>query len=69
LGDADDLAAKVQYVFEHPEETVRIVERGQEVYRSHKWSSQRLRFVKLVGVLLEVIPESTEERCTAEGQV
>ena len=53
LGNADDLAAKVQYVFEYPEETVRIVERGQEVYRSHKWSSQRRRFVKLVGVILD----------------
>jgi glycosyltransferase involved in cell wall biosynthesis len=59
LGDADDLAAKVQYVFKHPEETVRIVERGQEVYRSHKWSSQRRRLVKLVGGLLEVVPDSS----------
>jgi glycosyltransferase involved in cell wall biosynthesis len=39
LGDADDLAAKMQYVFRHPEQIVRIVERGQEVYRSHKWRS------------------------------
>ena len=53
LGDADDLAAKMEYVFRHPREMIRIVERGQEVYRAHKWSSERLRFVSLAGRLLK----------------
>jgi glycosyltransferase involved in cell wall biosynthesis len=56
LSDADDLAAKLLYVFRHPKEMVRVVERGQEVYRSHKWSGQRLRFVSLAGGLLERSP-------------
>ena len=52
LGDADDLAAKIEYVFRHPRQMVEIVKRGQEVYLTHKWSSERLRFVSLAGRLL-----------------
>ena len=53
LGDAEDLAAKMEYAFRHPAEVVRMVERGQEVYRAHKWSTERLRFVSLVEGLLK----------------
>ena len=35
LGDADDLAAKIEYVSTHPKEIAQIVEHGQEVYRAH----------------------------------
>jgi glycosyltransferase involved in cell wall biosynthesis len=52
LGDADDLAVKLEYVFRHPEEMVGLAERGQGVYKTHKWSNERLRFVSLVGGLL-----------------
>jgi glycosyltransferase involved in cell wall biosynthesis len=47
-GDADDLAAKLAYVFSHPTEIAKMVARGQQVYRIHKWSSERSRFVSLV---------------------
>jgi glycosyltransferase involved in cell wall biosynthesis len=53
LGDVDDLAAKMEYVFRHPEEIGRVVQRGQEVYRAHKWSTERSRFVETVKNLLE----------------
>ena len=33
LGDADDLATKIQYSFTYPEEVRRIIERGQAIYR------------------------------------
>jgi glycosyltransferase involved in cell wall biosynthesis len=56
LGDADDLAAKFEYVFRHPRELIRFIERGQGVYRPHKWASERLRFLSLVGRLLERCP-------------
>ena len=52
LGDADDLATKIEYVFAHPEEALGMVERGQEVYRTHKWSSERSRFLNLAKGLL-----------------
>jgi glycosyltransferase involved in cell wall biosynthesis len=52
LGDADSLAAQIEYVFAHPMEVIEFVERGQEVYRRHKWSSERARFLALVDRLL-----------------
>jgi glycosyltransferase involved in cell wall biosynthesis len=54
LGDVDDLAAKIEYVFRHPKEMVRMVEHGQEVYRAHRWSSERTRLVSLMSALLRV---------------
>jgi glycosyltransferase involved in cell wall biosynthesis len=54
LGDASDLAAKIEYVFRHPAEILKIVKRGQEVYRAHKWSTERLRFLSVVDRLLQV---------------
>jgi glycosyltransferase involved in cell wall biosynthesis len=54
LGDAGDLAAKIEYVFTQPQEVGRILERGQEVYRRHSWSDQRARFVSLVAGLLSL---------------
>ena len=53
LGDADDLAAKIEYVFRHPKETLEIIERGQEVCRTHKWSTERLRFISCADRLLK----------------
>lgn len=53
LGDADDLAAKLEYVFRHPAEMMRMVERGQEVYSAHQWSNERRRFLSLVDGLLK----------------
>jgi glycosyltransferase involved in cell wall biosynthesis len=54
LGDADDLAAKIEYVFRHRVEMIKLVERGQAVYRAHRWSNERSRFVSLVAGLLKV---------------
>jgi glycosyltransferase involved in cell wall biosynthesis len=48
LGSVDDLAAKIEYVFEHPEEMVTMVELGQKVYCAHKWSGQQAQFISLV---------------------
>jgi glycosyltransferase involved in cell wall biosynthesis len=54
LGNDDDLAAKVEYVYKCRTETVKLVERGQEVYLTHKWSTERVRFVRLVSNLLNM---------------
>jgi glycosyltransferase involved in cell wall biosynthesis len=64
LGDADDLAAKIEYVFQHPEEIVGLVERGRQVYQRHKWKSERLHLMSLARRLLNVATQSmhgTEE--------
>ena len=52
LGDAVDLADKMIYVFSHPNEVSDIVQRGQQIYQQHKWSSERLRLTSLVEQLL-----------------
>jgi glycosyltransferase involved in cell wall biosynthesis len=60
LGNADDLAAKIEYVFKHPEEMEGIVGRGQKVCRAHKWSSERRRLVRLTTKLLKVTGSTVE---------
>lgn len=60
LGDADDLAAKMEYVFRHPEEIVNVVDRGQRVYRAHQWTTERSQFVELAQSLLKSrLPSAT----------
>ena len=66
LGNADDLAAKIEYVFKHPEEMEGIVERGRKVCRAHKWSGERRRLVSLTAKLLRVTG-STVEREEKQG--
>jgi glycosyltransferase involved in cell wall biosynthesis len=69
LGDADDLAAKIEYVFGHPGETLEIVKRGQQVYQTHKWSSECSRFVHLAKALIqgkERAPARTDGPTSAE---
>jgi glycosyltransferase involved in cell wall biosynthesis len=58
LGNAEDLAKKIAYAFRNPEEMVGLIERGQEIYRRHKWSVERLRFVSLVENLLSAAKRS-----------
>jgi len=77
LGNPEDLAATIEYVFRHPGETAKMIERGQDVYRAHKWSTERLQLVALVESLLKktvrsaVWPSTQETKCrpdrTASG--
>lgn len=53
LGNADDLAAKLEYAFRHPAEIARMIERGQEVYQAHMWTQERSRLVQVVCDLLK----------------
>lgn len=48
LGDASDLARKIEYAFFHPDETEEIVRRGQEIYLAHRWSRESAGFVNAV---------------------
>jgi glycosyltransferase involved in cell wall biosynthesis len=52
LGDAEDLATKIEYVFFHPAEVAQMLARAQRVYKEHKWSTERIRFLSLVERLL-----------------
>jgi glycosyltransferase involved in cell wall biosynthesis len=51
-GDVESLACQIQWVFEHPQETRTVVEKGQEVYCRHLWSGEERRFINLVSKLV-----------------
>ena len=51
LGDADDLARKIEFAFSHPAEVAETVKRGQEVYLSHTWSRERLSLLNSISEL------------------
>jgi glycosyltransferase involved in cell wall biosynthesis len=52
LGNADDLARKIEFAYSHPEEVADTVKRGQEVYLSHTWSRERLSLLNSISELL-----------------
>jgi glycosyltransferase involved in cell wall biosynthesis len=52
LGNSDDLARKIEFVYSHPEEAADMVKRGQEVYLSHTWTRERLSFLNSISELL-----------------
>src|ERR1044072_7083197 len=45
LGNAEDLARKLEYVFHHPDEVMEFTRRGQEVHQSHMWQEERHKLV------------------------
>src|SRR6266704_2257307 len=48
VGNADDLARKIEFAFFHPAEVAETVKRGQEVYLSHTWSRERLTLLNSI---------------------
>lgn len=62
LGDAVDLAEKIEYVHAHPQEATEIAWRGQAVYQEHRWAQERQRLTTVVARLLDVkVAESDSE--------
>jgi glycosyltransferase involved in cell wall biosynthesis len=51
-GDSADLAEKMSFVANHPEDAVRIAEQGQQVYIAHTWQQERQTLVSLVADLV-----------------
>ena len=52
LGDADDLARKIEFAFHHPSEVEEIVRRGQNVYLAHTWSREKFGLLTALNELL-----------------
>jgi glycosyltransferase involved in cell wall biosynthesis len=50
--DADDLAAKIRWAYDHPREVQLMIQRGMGVYLKHSWELERHRFYRLVEGLL-----------------
>ncbi len=62
LGDAPDLAKKIEYAFTHPDETMGTTHRGQEVYQAHTWRSERS---KLLGMVVGLVVDSAAQNVSA----
>jgi glycosyltransferase involved in cell wall biosynthesis len=52
LGDAEDLARQMEYVYCNPEIVTERVRRGQRVYMKHCWANEKARFLTVVSRLL-----------------
>ena len=52
VGDANDLARKIEFAFSNPREVGQIVERGQKVYLAHKWSREKSNLLNPISDLL-----------------
>ncbi len=51
-GNVEELAQQIEFVASHPNETDKIVERGQQIYLQNTWSEQRKILVNAVSELL-----------------
>lgn len=71
LGDAEDLAQRIEYVSSHPDEVRNVVRRGQDVYLAHAWVTERQRLTALVASLLreEVVSVESSRQKFPSGQI
>jgi glycosyltransferase involved in cell wall biosynthesis len=51
-GNAGELARKIEFVASHPEEALSIVERGQQIYKTHSWEQEGHTLACMVEKLL-----------------
>lgn len=51
LGDACDLARKIEYAYGHPKELEDVVRRGQAVYREHTWTHEKSELINTIAAL------------------
>lgn len=64
LGNAEDLALKIQYTVENPNEVLEKTQKGQKICLHHRWSEERKRFLVDVGQLL-----GTQQQTVANSEV
>jgi len=65
LGDAADLARKIEFVIRHPVEVGEITRRGQQVCLAHPWSREREGLVQLI---LKLLPGYLDSQYSCERQ-
>jgi glycosyltransferase involved in cell wall biosynthesis len=51
VGDADDLARKIEFAYSHPAEVSKTVKRGQEIYLAHTWNRERFTLLNSISEL------------------
>lgn len=52
LGDQEDLANKIQYIFKNPNDIKSIIKRGQDVYLAHTWKNEKQHLINQVSALI-----------------
>ena len=52
VGDANDLARKIEFAFSNPAEVGQIVARGQQIYLAHNWTREKSNLLNRIGGLL-----------------
>jgi glycosyltransferase involved in cell wall biosynthesis len=52
LGDADDLARRIEYVYRNPAEVSEITRRAGKIHQAHTWKAEKLVLVELVTQLV-----------------
>ncbi len=52
-GNAEDLATKIKWAFQHPQELAQRLARGRAIYIEHNWNAEEKRFVNLVANLVD----------------
>jgi glycosyltransferase involved in cell wall biosynthesis len=50
-GDVGDLAAKIEWAWQHPGEVRDLMERGRRIYERHCWNLEEHKLLDLVGRL------------------
>jgi glycosyltransferase involved in cell wall biosynthesis len=53
VGNAEELARKVEFVASHQEEALSIAARGQQIYKAHSWEQEGHTLARVVGRLLQ----------------
>jgi len=52
VGDAGDLARKIEFVFSNPEKVRQTVERGQLVYLAHQWTREKSNLLEPISAII-----------------
>jgi len=52
LGDAEDLARKLEYIHKNPGAVMETVKRGQQLYLAHTWTQERAQLVNAISTIL-----------------
>ena len=52
VGDANDLARKIEFAFTNPAEVRQIIDKGQQVYLAHNWSREKSKLLNSIAEIL-----------------
>ena len=51
-GSVENLAAKIEWAWQHPVELAQLLQKGRAIYEQHNWNAEEKRFIQLVAQLI-----------------